>query len=83
MNYSKMYAILCGAASEAIDFIDQRDFRAARECLLTALETAESLYIGEYYIEENERLKQEPTAAVPEEVTARNLALITKLFERE
>ena len=45
MNYAKLYAIVCGAASDAVELIDRGNFEAARACLLAALEEAEELYI--------------------------------------
>lgn len=46
MNHAQMYAILCGAASDAIEHIDHGDSAAARACLLAALEEAEELYLS-------------------------------------
>ena len=45
MNYAKLYAIVCGAASEAVELMDAGDIAGARACLLAALEEAEELYI--------------------------------------
>lgn len=44
-DYSKMYAILCAAASEAIDLIQAGKPARAAENLQQALLTAEDLYI--------------------------------------
>lgn len=48
-DYSKMYAILCAAASDAVDALEQGKEGAdtARSILLRALEQAEELYISE------------------------------------
>ena len=46
VNYEKLYAILCGAASEALDLLpDTPETAAARHCLEGALEEAEETYI--------------------------------------
>lgn len=45
-EYEKMYAILCAAASEAVDALDAGEFSAARKRLLEALAAAEELYVG-------------------------------------
>lgn len=44
-NYETMYAIVCSAASEAIDAIDTGNSEKARQLLKTALLIAEDLYI--------------------------------------
>ena len=44
-NYPKMYAILCAAASEAIDRIGSGDSAGAVNLLQNALSEAEDLYI--------------------------------------
>ena len=44
-NYPKMYAILCAAASEAIDRIGSGDGAGAVNLLQNALSEAEDLYI--------------------------------------
>jgi len=44
-NYETMYAIVCSAASEAIDAIDTGNIEKARRLLKTALLVAEDLYI--------------------------------------
>lgn len=44
-NYETMYAIVCSAASEAIDAIDAGKSENARQLLKTALLIAEDLYI--------------------------------------
>ncbi len=46
-DWPKMYAILCAAASEAIDLIEAGSPARAAEKLQTALQTAEELYVGE------------------------------------
>lgn len=47
-NYEKMYAVLCAAASDALDVLPETaENTAGRELLQTALEKAEELYIGE------------------------------------
>ncbi len=43
--HARMYAILCVAASEAIDLIDARKYTKARSLLEKALNEAEDLYI--------------------------------------
>ena len=45
-DYPKMYAILCAAASEAIDLIAGRKQDEAVNLLQSALLTAEDLYIS-------------------------------------
>ena len=45
MNYAKLYAIVCGAASDAVELMDAGDVAGARACLLAALEKTEELYI--------------------------------------
>lgn len=92
MNLWKMYATLCAACSKAIDKIDQNDYFAARAQLQKALWDAEEMYIapdtirlfaeskGEYYIQENERLKSDPSAAVRDTLRARCLETINKAF---
>ncbi|MBQ9686983.1 MAG: hypothetical protein IJV41_10640 [Oscillospiraceae bacterium] len=44
-DYQKMYALLCAAASEAIDRIDASRPREARALLQRALWQAEELYV--------------------------------------
>lgn len=48
-DYSKMYAILCAAASDAVDALEQGEegVDTARSILLRALEQAEELYIND------------------------------------
>ena len=46
VNYEKLYAALCGAASEALDLLpDTPETAAARHCLEGALEETEETYI--------------------------------------
>jgi len=45
--HARMYAMLCVAASEAIDLIDAEKYIKARSLLKTALDEAEDLYIEE------------------------------------
>ncbi len=45
-DWPKMYAILCAAASEAIDLIEAGSPAGAAEKLEQALLTAEELYVG-------------------------------------
>ena len=45
-NYHKMYAILCAAASEAIDLLAEGEQAEAVNLLQSALSEAEDLYIG-------------------------------------
>lgn len=45
-DYPKMYAILCGAASEAIDRIKEGSADAAAQLLQSALLEAEEIYIA-------------------------------------
>ena len=49
--HARMYAMLCVAASEAIDLIDARKYAKARSLLEKALTEAEDLYIEETDIE--------------------------------
>lgn len=45
-NYQKMYAILCGAASDALDVLPETAETAqGRRLLLEALERAEEIYL--------------------------------------
>jgi hypothetical protein len=45
-NWKKMYAILCGSISDALDAMPETgDTRKARETLQSALDRAEELYI--------------------------------------
>ncbi len=45
--YQKMYAILCAAASDALDLLpDREENRAGRETLQRALLAAEELYLS-------------------------------------
>lgn len=44
-DYPKMYAVLCGAASEAIDCIEEGSADAAAQILKSALLQAEEIYI--------------------------------------
>ena len=47
-DYKKMYAILCGAASDALDALpDTEENAAARAMLQGMLDKAEELYIAE------------------------------------
>ena len=46
-DYPKMYAILCSAASEAIDLIEAGNAPEAAEKLQKALLYDEELYVGE------------------------------------
>ena len=47
-DYKKMYAILCGAASDALDVLPETEENAAGRALLQrALDKAEELYIDE------------------------------------
>ena len=46
-DYPKMYALVCAAASEAIDLIEAGDAAAAADALQRALYQAEELYVGE------------------------------------
>lgn len=47
IDYQKMYAILCGAASDALDLLaDTPENAPARQVLLLALEQAEELYLA-------------------------------------
>jgi hypothetical protein len=45
-DYPKMYAILCAAASEAIDLLAEGKQAEAMNLLQSALSEAEDLYIG-------------------------------------
>ena len=46
-DYKKMYAIICAAASEALDKLpDTAENAAGRETLQQALDKAEALYIS-------------------------------------
>ena len=45
MDYQKMYAIVCAAASDAIDLMDRGDTTQARELLARALLRAEEIYL--------------------------------------
>ena len=82
MIYPKMYAILSAAAADAIDHLERGAPQDARNCLLTALEITDSIYLSVDYIAESERLNRDPASAVPKEVTERNLAFIKKCFEQ-
>ena len=44
-DYPKMYAILCGAASEALDLLENGQTQQASALLQSALLEAEELYI--------------------------------------
>ena len=44
-DYQKMYALLCGAASDAVDLIEQGEDRKASALLREALLKAEDMYI--------------------------------------
>ena len=47
-DYKKMYAILCGAASDALDALPETEENVAGRALLQeALEKAEELFIAE------------------------------------
>ena len=43
--YQHMYAILCGAASEAVEDIDREEYDRAREKLINGLESAEDFFV--------------------------------------
>ena len=45
VNYRKMYSILCGTASDAIDLIDRGHYDRAAKELRSALTETEELYI--------------------------------------
>lgn len=45
MNYQKMYAILCAGISEAIDMMDNAEYKEARDRLQDALYDAEDYYV--------------------------------------
>ena len=45
-NYAKMYALLCGAASEAVELIEKDAPEQAARLLKSALPEAEELYIS-------------------------------------
>ena len=45
-DYPKMYAILCGAASDAVDRIQSGDAKGAERLLRDALSEAEELYVS-------------------------------------
>jgi hypothetical protein len=45
-DYAKMYALLCGAASEAIDLIESNNPAGAAALLRRALLEAEEFYVG-------------------------------------
>ena len=45
--YEKMYAILCGAVSDAVDLMESDDNQGAIELLKAKLEELEELYINE------------------------------------
>lgn len=44
--YQKMYALLCGAVSDALDLLEDGNAFAAMTLLRAALTQAEELYIG-------------------------------------
>ena len=44
--YRRMYAILCAAASRAVEDMDDLNYGAARKNLMQALELAEGIYIN-------------------------------------
>ena len=46
--YRHMYAVLCGAASEAVEELDRGDYDQARERLIYGLESAEDYYIQQW-----------------------------------
>ena len=46
-NYQKMYAILCAAASDAIDLIAAGEQERAAVLLQNALDTAEERYLSD------------------------------------
>ena len=46
-NYQKMYAVLCAAASDAIDLIAADEQEKAAALLQNALDTAEELYLSD------------------------------------
>lgn len=43
--YKKMYALLMGAVSDALDYMDAGDVPRAKKQLLTAVDGIENLYI--------------------------------------
>lgn len=45
INYQKMYAILCAAASEAMDLLQLKQNQSAYQCLQNALHQTEELYV--------------------------------------
>ncbi len=45
INYEKMYAILCGAASDAVDCLENGQSADAISLLKNALEQTEEMYI--------------------------------------
>ena len=46
-DYTKMYAVLCAAASDALDVLpDTEENAAGRKLLRAALEKAEEMYIN-------------------------------------
>ena len=56
-NYKRMYAILCAAASKALDLLPELPVNeAGRELLKTALLEAEEIYVGDG--EEAEALRE-------------------------
>ena len=46
-TYRKMYAVLCAAASDAIDLIAAGEQKKAAVLLQNALDTAEELYLSD------------------------------------
>ena len=46
-TYQKMYAVLCAAASDAIDLIAAGEQEKAAVLLQNALDTAEELYLSD------------------------------------
>ena len=58
MNYKKLYAILCAAASEALDLLpDTPENAPARWTLAEALTRAEDVYLAQTEGEEGIRLE--------------------------
>ena len=46
-DYAKMYAVLCGAASDAVDCLRAGKTEQAEQLLLSALQRAEEIYLAE------------------------------------
>lgn len=45
MLYQQMYALLLGACSDAIDAMDNWDFKESKKILLSAMQKTEDMYI--------------------------------------